>query len=173
MKQEKTINLGSTNLYGEKYSPTRSTKLSKYRIHESIRRKVEYNDSELPDLKELIDSRFIFDESGIRIIKNKIYFDKLNPLFTYLKRWSIMDYIEYYMYITQRCKCIKVRRNGVYVTLNVNNITDDECKILEIMSNGLRKIESIVSDYYEESNVSYNSLFPKGYTDFYLPLKKR
>lgn len=143
-----------------------------YNLHRFVKCKLDCYDKNL-EAELFLTGKYIYSEHGIKIINGKIYFDNLDSHFEKIKKWSIRDYIEYYLYITQVCRTIMVYRNGKYVRLTPSMAHPQEMELLSKLSIGLRKIEKIVTDHFDKyTNLTYDNLIPKGFEGFELPLLK-
>lgn len=135
---------------------TRPSKLSKYKLHLSIKSKLDSYDQKFEDK---LDTLNFYQTRGIIVYQNlNPEFPRLKKRFYSLNKWSIKDYLEYYYYMTQQCRTIEGYRKGELVRLTEGTITEEEIHYLEKLSSGLFKIEKIIADYFLKNKVTYDEL---------------
>lgn len=135
---------------------SKPSKLSKYKLHLSIKAKLDSYDQKFEDK---LDPKKYYQTNGIIVYKNlNPEFPRLKDKFYHLSKWSISDYLEYYFYMTQQCRTIEGYRNGELKRLSEGTIFEEEIRFLEKISAGLFKIEKIIADYYLKNKITYEEL---------------
>lgn len=144
-------------------------KFANFKLHREIKSKLDSYDWKYES--KLDDGIYI--KSGGLIIFNEAdkrpYFGKYDKVFSSRTKWTIQDYVDYFILLTQRIRTIEGVRphSNTTVRLTKSNITLTELEWLEKVSKTIFKIENIIRDAFEHSKITYKDVvIPEG---FYIP----